>query len=86
MKTFKDLKVGDIIFCIDCFYPNHLYKYKILEMEDSQINHSIIKIRLKGYYSEFCIYMEADKSIGTDMFSTYYADVESVLQGVIVQW
>lgn len=84
MKTFKDLKVGDTIFCIDCFYPNCLYKYKILEIEHNQS--SIIKIRLQGHYSEFCIYVKANKSIVTDMFSTYYADAESVLQGVIVQW
>lgn len=86
MKTFKDLKVGDIIFCLDYFDSNHLYKYKILEIEDSQINDSMIKIRLQGYYSEFCIYVEANKSIGIDMFSVYYTDVESLLQGVIVQW
>ena len=76
MKTFKDLKVDDIIFCLDCFDSNYyLFKYKILEIEDSQIN-----------YSEFWIYVDADKSTGIDMFSTYYTDVESVLQGVIVQW
>ena len=79
MKTFKDLKVGDTIFCIDCFYPNCLYKYKILEIEDNQS--SIIRIRLQGH-SEFCIYVEAYKSIGPDMFGTYYADAESVLQGL----
>ena len=86
MKTFKDLKVGDIIFCLDSFDSNYLCKYKILKIEYSQINNLIIRITLQGLYSEFCIYMRADKSIGTDMFSTYYTDVESVLQGVIVQW
>lgn len=86
MKTFKELKKGDTVFCLDYFYPNHLYKYKILEIEDSQINDLMIKIRLQGYYSEFYIHMEADKSTGTDVFSVYYTDVESVLQGVIVQW
>ena len=86
MKTFKDLKVGDIIFCLDCYYSDYFCKYKILKIEDSQINDSIIKITLQGHHSKFCIYMGADKSIGTDMFSTYYTDVESVLQGVIVQW
>ena len=84
MKTFKDLKVDDIIFCLDCFDSNHLLKYKILEIEDNQS--SIIRIRLQGHYSEFWIYVEADKSTGTDVFSVYYTDVESVLQGVIVQW
>ena len=84
MKTFKDLKVGDTIFCIDCFDSDSLFKYKILEIEDNQS--SIIRMKLQGHYSEFCIYMEADKSTGSDMFSVYYTDVESVLQGVIVQW
>ena len=86
MKTFKDLKVGDIIFCLDCFDSNYLFKYKILEIEDSQINDSVIRMKLQGHYSEFWIYVEADKSTGTDVFSVYYTDVESVLQGVIVQW
>lgn len=81
MKTFKDLKVGDIIFCLDCLNSNDLSKYKILEIEKSN-KHSIIRIRVQGYYSEFWIYVEADKSIVSDMFSVYYTDVESLLQGL----
>lgn len=84
MKTFKDLKVGDTVFCLDCLDSNYLSKYKILDIEVNQS--SIIRIRLQGHYSEFWIYVDADKSTGTDMFSVYYTDVESVLQGVIVQW
>lgn len=86
MKTFKDLKVGDNVFGIDIFDSKYLYKYKILEIEDYTLQDSVIKIKVQGSYSPFCIYMESNKSVGIDMFCTYYADIKAVLLGVIVQW